>query len=88
MTDMRPINPNLFLKIRAALVRQYIIHGGPVPPAYVETDPSLANWNPRTIERTMRVMAERGMIIRPRKGFYIPNGSMKIERVKTLEEFA
>lgn len=86
---MRKINPLLFIKITAALKRNYLLLGEAVTCSIVEKDESLSRWNPRTIERTMRVMAEREMIERPRKGFYKPKFTARLnfERISTLEDF-
>lgn len=86
---MRSINPSLFKLIQASLKRHYLMMGQPISPVTIKRDSSLQMFNPQTIERTMRVMAERGMVERPKKGLYKPKyeSRLEFERTKTLEEF-
>lgn len=83
----------MFRAICLALKEKYLLTGQPVPYAVIESDSRLRDFNmrPTTIERTMRAMAERGMIVRAGYGRYIPKyNAMKFReqlRTVTLEEF-
>lgn len=84
----RKINTSMCGTIQAVLNDAYHTLQEPITYRMIENDRRLRNFNPRTIERTMRVMAQRGIIRRPKGGAFLPfSPENHINHTATLEDF-
>lgn len=84
---IRKINTSMCGIIQAVLSDAYHALNEPITYRMIENDRRLRRFNPRTIERTMRVMAQRGIIKRPSGGAFIPFSHNNINNETTLEDF-